>query len=190
MRPTRRVPALLVALVVAACAASASGPRDGAGAITEAGYRRTIATLASDAFEGRKPGQAGEPRTLDYLEAEFRAAGLAPGAAGSYRQEVPLVEITAAPGAELSVESPAGSARFAYAEDMVVWTKRVVPESRLEASPLVFVGHGIVAPEFGWNDYAGADLHGKTAVILVNDPGYRDPALFHGRKMTYYGRWT
>jgi Zn-dependent M28 family amino/carboxypeptidase len=190
MRTARRVPGVLLALLVGACAATAAGPGDGAAGITEAGYRTTIATLASDAFEGRKPGQPGEPRTLEYLEGEFRAAGLAPGVAGSYRQEVPLVEITAAPDAALRVESGSGSARFAYADDMVVWTKRVAPESQLEASPLVFVGHGVVAPEYGWNDYAGVDMHGKTAVILINDPGYRDPALFHGRKMTYYGRWT
>jgi len=187
MSIARSVPALLAALLVAA-AAGAGSP--GGGAISEAGYRATIATLASDAFEGRKPGQPGEPRTLDYLEAEFRAAGLAPGVAGSYRQDVPLVEITAAPDAALEVAGDRGSARFAYGEDMAVWTKRVVPESGLAASPLVFVGHGIVAPEYGWNDYAGMDMHGKTAVILINDPGYRDPALFRGRKMTYYGRWT
>jgi Zn-dependent M28 family amino/carboxypeptidase len=190
MPSARRVPGALVALLVGACAATSTGSGGGPVGITEAGYRATIATLASDAFEGRKPGQPGEPRTLEYLESEFRAAGLAPGVGGSYRQEVPLVEITAAPRAELRVAAGGGGASFAYAENMVVWTRRVVPESRLEASPLVFVGHGIVAPEFGWNDYAGVDMHGKTAVILINDPGYRDPALFHGRKMTYYGRWT
>lgn len=186
---------LLAALVLCAAARAeppASGPKaapDAAAAITEAGYRAAVATLASDAFEGRKPGQPGEPKTLDWVEAQFRQIGLAPGP-GGYRQAVPLVEITALPTAELQVRGAAGEARFAYADDMVVWTRRVRPQASIQDSPLVFVGHGINAPEFGWNDYAGIDMHGKTAVILVNDPGYRDAALFKGRKMTYYGRWT
>ena len=75
---------------------------------------------------------------------------------------------------------------------MVIWTKRVVPEIAVNDSPMVFVGHGVVAPEVGWNDYAGLDMRGKTAVILINDPGFatKDPDLFRGRAMTYYGRWT
>ena len=189
MRLAGRVPALSLVLALGGCASAPADPAAVAG-ITEAGYRTAVATLASDAFEGRKPGQPGEPKTLDYLEQQFRALGLEPAAAGSYRQPVPLVEITAQPGAVLDVAAGGGSAALAYGSDMVVWTKRVVPEAALSASPLVFVGHGVVAPEFGWNDYAGVDMHGKTALILVNDPGYRDPALFHGRRMTYYGRWT
>jgi len=163
-----------------------------AAAITEAGYRASVATLSSDAFEGRKPGQPGEARTLEFLEREFARIGLQPGAGGSYRQPVPLVEITAAPDARLVVEGARGRAEFAFADDMVVWTKRVVPESSVTASPVVFVGYGIVAPEYGWNDYAGLDMHGKTALILVNDPGFatRDPKVFKGGAMTYYGRWT
>jgi Zn-dependent M28 family amino/carboxypeptidase len=164
---------------------------DGAGAITETGYREAISTLASDEFEGRKPGQPGETKTLEWLEAEYRRIGLQPGNAGSFRQEVPLVEITASPSAVLEVQGRDGSARFAYGDDMVVWTKRVVPESRLEVSDLVFVGYGIVAPEVGWNDYAGLDMRGKTAVILVNDPDFEGgEPLFRGPAMTYYGRWT
>jgi Zn-dependent M28 family amino/carboxypeptidase len=173
-------------------ALAAPAPLPGAAAITEAGYRAAVATLASDEFEGRKPGQPGEAKTLAFIEREFRAIGLKPGAAGRYRQLVPLVEITAAPGAKLIVDGAGGRAEFAFADDMVVWTKRVVTESHVAASPLVFVGYGIVAPEYGWNDYAGLDLHGKTALILVNDPGFatRDPAVFKGGAMTYYGRWT
>ena len=169
--------------------AAVSQAAPGAAAITDKGYRASIATLASDAFEGRKPGQPGEPKTLDWIEAQFRQVGLRAGP-GGYRQAVPLVEITALPTAELKVRSADGEASFAYAEDMVVWTRRVQPQAAIQDSPLVFVGHGINAPEFGWNDYAGIDMHGKTAVILVNDPGYRDATLFKGRKMTYYGRWT
>ena len=180
----------LAGLLLLVAAGASAAPPDGSKAVSEAAFRRTVEVLASDEFAGRMPGQAGEQKTLDYLEREFRALGLKPVGAAGYRQEVPLVEITADPVAVLTVHSGRGEAALAYAADMMVWTKRVVPESRLAASPLVFVGHGIVAPEFGWNDYAGVDMHGKTAVVLVNDPGYRDPALFRGRKMTYYGRWT
>ena len=179
-------------LVSAALAADAPRIPAAATAITETGYRAAIATLASDAFEGRKPGQVGETQTLGYLEAQFRAIGLEPALPTGYRQAVPLVEITASPQAKLVVEGSGGRAEFAFADDMVVWTKRVVDESHIAASPIVFVGYGIVAPEYGWNDYAGVDMHGKTALILVNDPGFatKDPAVFKGGTMTYYGRWT
>ncbi len=190
LNDTIRATAMLAAcLLLPSDGALAAGSPDPAAAITEAGYRASIATLASDAFEGRKPGQPGEQKTLDWLQAEFQRIGLKP-APGGYRQDVPLVEITALPTAELKVSGPAGGAVFAYADDMVVWTRRVQPAVSVADSPMVFVGHGINAPEFGWNDYAGIDMHGKTAVILVNDPGYRDASLFKGRKMTYYGRWT
>jgi Zn-dependent M28 family amino/carboxypeptidase len=186
------LPPLLGALALGAALAEPAHLPDAAEAITEAGYRASVATLAADAFAGRKPGQPGEAKTLAFIEREFRAIGLEPGAGHGYRQAVPLVEITAAPGARLIVEGSSGRAEFAFADDMVVWTKHVVKESRVEASPLVFVGYGIVAPEYGWNDYAGLDMHGKTALILVNDPGFatRDPAVFKGGAMTYYGRWT
>ncbi len=185
----RSLATLAAGLLLAAGGALAAGASPAPAAITEAGYRASIATLASDEFEGRKPGQPGEQKTLAWLEAEFRHLGLLPGP-GGYRQSVPLVEITALPTAELKVRGATGEAVFAYADDMVVWSRRVQPQSAITDSPVVFVGHGIVAPEFGWNDYAGIDMHGKTALILVNDPGYRDATRFKGRKMTYYGRWT
>lgn len=183
--------AVLAATVLAGCAASQPAPI-AAESITADGYKARVQTLASDEFEGRKPGQAGEQKTLEYLEREFRALGLQPPNGGSFRQEVPLVEITAAPNAVLKVDGPKGSASFQYADDMVVWTKRVVPDAGVQDSELVFVGYGIVAPELGWNDYAGLDMRGKTAVILINDPDFdgAQPALFKGKAMTYYGRWT
>jgi Zn-dependent M28 family amino/carboxypeptidase len=175
------VPALL-----AGCAAAPTAAPPVAISATE--YQRHIVTLASDEFEGRKPGTAGERKTVDYLVAEFKKLGLKPGNRGAWTQEVPIVEITAGSDAELSL----GEASLAYGKDMVIWTKRVAPEVSLSESPLVFVGHGVVAPEAGWNDYAGIDMRGKTAVILINDPGFatRDEKLFRGRAMTYYGRWT
>jgi Zn-dependent M28 family amino/carboxypeptidase len=102
------------------------------------------------------------------------------------------VEITADPNIALTVSGGSESRSFKYRDDMVVWTKRVVTDAALEESELVFVGYGIVAPEYDWNDYAAANIKGKTAVILINDPGFvtRDPQLFAGRAMTYHGRWT
>lgn len=189
MRTTIRSRTSLAAGLLAAFAAAAAPAPRGGQAITEAGYRASVKALASDAFEGRKPGQPGEAKALAWIEAQYRQLGLKPGP-GGYRQAVPLVEITAEPSAELKVHGSAGDARFAYGEDMVVWTRRVKDASTVTDSPLVFVGHGIHAPEYGWDDYAGIDMHGKTALILVNDPGYRDAKLFKGRKMTYYGRWS
>lgn len=185
-RPYDRWLALLVPAVLAGCASVPSAPPRPA--ISAAEYERHIVTLSSDAFEGRKPGTAGERKTVDYLIAEFKKLGLQPGNRGAWTQEVPIVEITAGSDAQLRL----GDASLAYGKDMVVWTKRVVPEVSLQDSPLVFVGHGVVAPEAGWNDYAGVDMRGKTAVILINDPGFAtgDEALFRGRAMTYYGRWT
>lgn len=158
----------------------------------EAKLRDTIKTLSSDAFGGRAPGSPGEQLTLDYLRAHFKQYGLAPANGTSYLQEVPLKQITADPAAELDVSGDGTPLKFAYATDMVVNTPRPETVVSLKASPLVFAGYGIVAPEYGWNDYAGLDVKGKTVVVLVNDPGYAtgDPKLFDGKAMTYYGRWT
>jgi Zn-dependent M28 family amino/carboxypeptidase len=185
-RSSDRLFALLVPALLGGCASLSGGPP--AVAISAAEYERHIVTLASDEFEGRKPGTAGERKTVDYLVAEFKKLGLQPGNRGAWTQEVPIVEITAGSDAELKL----GDAALAYGKDMVIWTKRVAPEVTLADSPLVFVGHGVVAPEAGWNDYAGVDMRGKTAVILINDPGFAtgDEKLFRGRAMTYYGRWT
>ena len=156
--------------------------------ISAADYERHIVALSSDEFEGRKPGTAGERKTVDYLVGEFKKLGLAPGNGDSYLQPVPIVEITTGSDAALSL----GATKLEYGTDMVIWTKRIAPEISVADSPLVFVGHGVVAPEYGWNDYAGVDMRGKTAVILINDPGFAtgDEKIFRGRAMTYYGRWT
>ena len=175
-----------------ASVASAPVAATTAPAFSEANYRAHIERLASDEFEGRAPGTEGERKTIAYIEQQFRAAGLEPGFGDSFLQPVPVVEIKTHADAALQVKGPRGSASFAYLDDMVVWTKRPVPESRIDAADLVFAGYGIVAPEYGWNDYAGIDMHGKIAVVLVNDPGFatQDPELFLGNTMTYYGRWT
>lgn len=151
-----------------------------------------IKTLASDEFEGRQPSSRGEEMTVNYLKEAFKQTGLQPGNGDSYFQEVPLVAITANSDAELAVNSPDTSESFRFGSEFIAWTKRVVGVSSLQNSELVFVGYGIVAPEFGWNDYAGLNVKDKTVVMLVNDPGFatQDEAVFRGNAMTYYGRWT
>ena len=180
--------ALVPLVFLVGCAGLGGGAPGGVPAVSAQDYERHLATLSSDAFEGRKPGTAGEQKTVDYLVARFKELGLRPGNGDSYLQGVPIVEITAASDASLRL----GNHDLEYMKDMVIWSKRVLPEASLADSPLVFVGHGVVAPEYGWNDYAGIDMRGKTAVILINDPGFatEDPTLFRGRAMTYYGRWT
>jgi len=159
---------------------------------SESSYRAHIERLASDGFEGRAPGTAGEKKTLAYIEQQFRAAGLEPGIGDSFLQPVPIVEIATHPDDTMPIRGAKGSVTLRYGDDMVVWTRQPVAESRVEDAELVFAGYGIVAPEYGWNDYAGLDMRGKIAVVLVNDPGFatQDPALFTGNAMTYYGRWT
>lgn len=155
-------------------------------------YAAHVRVLSSDEFEGRRPATAGEEKTIAYLEQEFRKVGLRPGVAGSFRQPVPFLELTTRPDQSLRITGTDGDMLLRYADDAVYWTKRAVPEAALVSSELVFVGYGIVEPAMNWNDYAGLDMRGKTAVILVNDPGFvtGDPALFNGRAMTYHGRWT
>jgi Zn-dependent M28 family amino/carboxypeptidase len=158
----------------------------------EASYRKHIEVLSSDAFAGRAPGTAGEAKTVQYIEDQFRAAGLKPAIGTSFRQAVPVVEIIAHADPTLQVSGRGqGSLALRNLDDVVVWTKRPVPESRIADAEVVFAGYGIVAPEYGWNDYAGLDVHGKLVLALVNDPGYatQDPQLFTGNAMTYYGRW-
>jgi len=145
-------------------------------------------TLASDEFEGRLPTTVGEKKTLDYLINHFKQFGVEPGNGDSYLQEVALMQITAAPDAVLSI----GEHNFVYKEDMVVSSKREQAQIDLKDSELVFVGYGVNAPEYDWNDYEGIDVTGKTVVILVNDPGFENPdsGKFQGETMTYYGRWS
>jgi Zn-dependent M28 family amino/carboxypeptidase len=169
-------------------------------AIDPAAVLAHVKILASDAFEGRAPGTPGEEKTVAYLVETFKKLGLKPGNPdGTYVQKVPLVGITPA-AAPLTITggTGAGPAKLAWRDDVVAWTKRVTDEVKVDASELVFVGYGVQAPEYGWDDYKGVDVAGKTLVMLVNDPPVPDPAspsaldpkVFGGRAMTYYGRWT
>ena len=161
--------------------------------ITAVDLHDKISSLASDEFQGRAPSSKGEEITVNYLRDEMKRYGVRQGNSGSWFQDVPLVDITASTEQSLSVNGGSGdSIELGYADDYVATTRRVVESIEITNSELVFVGYGIVAPEYEWNDYADVDMKGKTAVILVNDPGYatRDESLFTGYAMTYYGRWT
>lgn len=152
-----------------------------------------IRILAADSMEGRAPASEGEERTVAYLEREFRRLGLEPADGDRYTQDVPLVSITTDPAAAtLTVRGDGGTSRFTYGSEFMTWTTHVTESVAVANSDMVFVGYGIVAPEYDWNDYAGLDVTGKTVVMLVNDPGFatQDPELFTGDAMTYYGRWT
>jgi len=177
-------------LLLAACAAQRRPPPSTD--IDEDAFREHVRTLASDAFEGRKPNTPGETKTVDYLLDQFRRLNLKPGNGTSYLQQVPMVELLPTAVPSLVVAGHGASRTLAYKTDMVIWSKLAQPDSALRNSEMVFVGYGIVAPEYGWNDYAGVDVHGKTVVVLVNDPGHvsDDPNVFKGRTMTYFGRWT
>ena len=157
----------------------------------EADLHRHIAVLASDEFEGREPGTAGEEKTVTYLRREFAALGLEPGNGDSWFQEVPLTSVDARPSA-IVVRGLDYQREPELGTEINLGTSQQVSQVTVEAAPLVFAGYGIVAPERGWNDYAGLDVVGKTVVVLVNDPGYatQDESLFNGNSMTYYGRWT
>lgn len=154
--------------------------------------------LSSDEYQGRAPGTKGEELTVAYLTDQFRKMGLKPGNTdGTYVQKVPLVGITPTPST-LVVRKGSDERRLAWKDDVVAWTKHVAESATIENSELVFVGYGVVAPEYSWDDYKDVDVRGKTLVMLVNDPpvpnpddaNELDPKTFGGRAMTYYGRWT
>jgi Zn-dependent M28 family amino/carboxypeptidase len=158
-----------------------------------------IKVLASDEFEGRAPGTPGEDKTVAYLVDQFRQLGLKPGNTdGTYTQKVPLIGIKATNTEPLTVTKGSQKQTFKWADDVVAWSKHVANTAAIKNSELVFVGYGVEAPEFNWNDFKDADVKGKTLVVLVNDPAVPDPSdpskldakTFGGNAMTYYGRWT
>jgi len=165
--------------------------------ITAEELKQHVSTLASDEFQGRMPFTEGEEKTINYLKNAFQEMGLEPGNGGrrsgqSYFQEVPLVEIESQPSETVTVKGNGESVDMEFGKDYVALTRRVTDKVEVNGSELVFAGFGIVAPEYEWNDYEGIDWEGKTAVVLVNDPGFGtdDSTFFKGNTMTYYGRWT
>ena len=156
-----------------------------------------VTTLASDEFEGRAPGTRGETLTIDYLQQQFRKLGLEPGNPdGTYLQRVPTVGISSHP--TMSYARDGHSTQLIFGDDYVAWSARAERQIEVTDSELVFVGYGVQAPEYRWDDYKGADLKGKTLLMLINDPPVPDPrhpkrldpAVFGGNAMTYYGRWA
>ena len=165
--------------------------------ITAGDLLRHTKYLSSDELEGRGPGTRGEELAVDYLINELKGMGLAPGNPdGAYIQKVPLAGFTAKPVA--SFTTGAGEMKLESLKDYVAVSRRFVENIEVKESDIVFVGYGVVAPEYGWDDYKGLDVKGKTVVMLVNDPQVpdaKDPkklddTMFKGRAMTYYGRWT
>jgi Zn-dependent M28 family amino/carboxypeptidase len=150
--------------------------------------KKHIQYLSSDDLGGRAPASPGDKMTADYLINEFKQLGLKPGNGDSYVQQVDLLAINSAVSQGLKI----GDMEFINTENYVATTRNKEKVMSLKDSELIFVGYGVNAPEFGWNDYRGLDVKGKTVVILVNDPGYatQDPEVFSGKTMTYYGRWT
>lgn len=156
-----------------------------------------IKTLSSDDFEGRSPGTKGEKLTVDYVESQFKKLGLKPGnPKGGYKQSVPLIVVESTP--TVSVKTASKTIDLKSPDEFVGFSISSEKKIDIKNSELVFVGYGVVAPEYGWDDYKGIDLKGKTMVMLINDPAIIDPKnaeklddkMFGGDAMTYYGRWT
>jgi Zn-dependent M28 family amino/carboxypeptidase len=166
-------------------------------AITPDGMLAHIKELSSDAFEGRAPGTKGEELSVNYITQQFKRIGLKPGNPdGSYTQAVPLAGITSDP--RMSFEVAGKTIDLKYPDDFVAFSSRLDEKIDVKNSDIVFVGYGIVAPEYGWDDYKDVDVRGKTILMLINDPPIPDPKdpsrlddkMFGGKAMTYYGRWT
>ncbi len=167
--------------------AAASDARVATSASAEV-LRAHLEFLADDALEGRAPGTRGGLLAAKYIRSQFQRLGLQPaGEDGSYYHRVPIVSLTPAPTLALRIGGAARALR--YRDDFVLWSMRNDSLVRF-SNDAVFVGYGIVAPEYGWDDYKGLDVKGKIVVTLANDPGLRDSTIFRGRILTYYGRWT
>jgi Zn-dependent M28 family amino/carboxypeptidase len=202
-----RVWLFAAAAALAACTTTASAPAAHIDTAAVAAFSHPslsadslvghVRVLSSDEFEGRAPGTHGEELTLAYIQRAYTAIGLQGGitnADGSrtFLQEVPLTGALVDNSPSFTVAGADGSHAYTFGNQFVGWTKRVQENTSIANAPLVFVGYGIVSPEHHWNDYAGVDMHGKIAVILINDVDFEtgDDRGFGGRAMTYYGRWT
>ncbi len=172
-------------------------PKNAVESINAPDLLKHIKVLASDEFEGRAPGSKGEELTVDYLTKQFKELGLKPGNPdGTYIQDVPLAGITTHPTASFTVGG--ATTTLNYPDDFVASSEQLQSSVKATDSDVVFVGYGVVAPEYGWDDYKDVDVRGKTILMLINDPAIPDPAdptklddkMFKGKAMTYYGRWT
>jgi len=191
-----RFPVFVVIATALSAVAGFSAEAPAQTSISAASILARTKVLASDEFEGRAPGSAGEDKTVDYLIGEFKRLGLAPGNPdGTYVQNTPLVGITSDPTLTFTLDGR--TLAMENINEFVGPSSRLVPHVEARDTEVVFVGYGVVAPEFGWDDYKGMDVRSKTVVMLVSDPpvidpatGQLDPKVFGGKAMTYYGRWT
>ena len=184
---------LTILLVIVALLVPLAGAQDLTSRFDPAKLRERVIRLSADDFEGRGPGTEGGKKAAQYIADQMKIAGIAPANKGSYFQKVPLVGVKADPTAKLEVSGKGGSKSFNFGDDFVASTGAQTANVSLN-SELVFVGYGIDAPLYKWNDYKGpADqFKGKVLVMLVNDPPATkdEPNLFGGKALTYYGRWT
>ncbi len=154
--------------------------------------RAHVRFLADDLLEGRGPGLRGSELAAKYIATQFALDGLKPGGDnGTYFQQVKFVGMNALPAKTRMEIVPAkgGAIALTYGDDYTVSNRRLTAVAEIDA-PMVFVGYGVTAPEFGWNDFAGVDVKGKVIVCIVGDPPSDDPKFFGGKALTYYGRWT
>ena len=183
----RLLPAAGIGLLAAAALCCAADPPP---TISADRIKADVVFLASDRLEGRGPGTRGEELTTDFLAAEFKKAGLKPAAAdGSYFQPVPLIRVATSPKATLKAVKGDTALDIPCDEDFAGTSQTQTELEEFDAEA-VFVGHGITAPEFGWDDYKDVDVRGKVVVLFTNEPPSDDPAFFGGKALTYYGRWT
>ena len=152
--------------------------------------RADVKFLSSDRLEGRGPGTRGEELATEYIAGEFKKAGLTPmGRKGSYFQPVPLIRVTTDPKATLSASMGDRVVNFRCIDEFAGMSLSQEPLEEFDADA-IFMGHGITAPEFGWDDYKNVNVKGKVVVLFTNEPPSDDPKYFGGRALTYYGRWT
>jgi Zn-dependent M28 family amino/carboxypeptidase len=209
--------ALSLAVVLAACSGGGGDARPdsasvasgalppgltaAAQAISAESLLAHVKDLSADSMEGRAPATPGEEKTIAYLTRQFQALGLQPGNPdGTWVQQADLVGYTSRPTASFTAGGKTIALRFP--DDYVANSRHRRPETKVAGSDVVFVGYGVEAPEYGWDDYKGVDVRGKTILMLINDPAVPAPnappgdsaqldsAMFRGRAMTYYGRWT
>lgn len=182
---------ILLGIACGAAAISVQAADAAKPSIDAAALSHHVQVLASDEFQGRAPATPGEEKTIAYIAEQLRKAGVQPGANGGWLQDVPLVRAQVDGEVQASLREAGAAQALRNGEDVVLQTLQPVARVDVDNAPLVFVGYGVEAPERRWDDFKGVDLHGKIAVVLINDPDFESGVGdFDGRGMTYYGRWT
>lgn len=186
-----KISCALLSLLLVACSEPASVANNNAVTTVEVNLdnvHQDIKVLASDEFAGRGPLTTGETLTINYLAKQYQDIGLTGAVAGEYLQPVEIAQLTPDQNMSLTI----GNLNFSAGSDFTARTQQIQPLIELKNSDVIFVGYGIKAPEYQWNDFKDVDVKGKTVIVLVNDPGFasQDDNLFTGNAMTYYGRWT